>query len=298
MRDAAKSVVFGASAGRSTDRLLTALNRRGPRWRATQRGGPQADGVLLADFAREKKRGIDPRVVEADRPVQVRTGHPAGSADRADSLATRDTGALCDIDAAQMVVHGDQSLAMVEDHGEPVEEIIADLDHGARRGRGDRRSFRSRDIQAAVGLPWLVVEEAPQSEPARDAPLRRQVESEGVQRGIAEGRKRPDKGFLLSRDPPEVFGLGFDLTAVGERHMLGFVVALADFEGDRARGPLAVEHGELVRAGPQRERQADNGVPDIPHSRNQHALAVEYDLRSRAGSPPDADDRDPAGHRR
>jgi len=141
--------------------LLTAWNRRGLRRRATERGGTQPRGVLLADFARKKKRGIDARVVEADRPVQMRAGHPPGLADRADSLAARDTGALRNIDAAQMVVHSDQALAVVQDHGQPVEEIVADLDHGARRGRDDRRSFRSRDIQAVVGLPRLVVEEAP-----------------------------------------------------------------------------------------------------------------------------------------
>src|SRR5204862_4730514 len=145
--------------------------------------------------------------------------------------------------AAQMVVHGHQSLAVVDDDGEPVEEIIADLDHGARRRRGDGRSFGSGDIQAAVGLPRLVVEEAPQSEPTRDAPLRGQVESEAVERGIAESRKRPHEGFLLSRDPPQVFGLGIDLAAVGKRQVLCFVVAPADLEADRAPGSLAVEHG-------------------------------------------------------
>src|SRR2546427_5562306 len=124
MRDGAQSIAFGASPGMLTECLLAALNRRGSRRRATERGGTQTGGVLLADFARKKKRGIDARVVEADRPVQVRAGHPTGLADRADSLAARDTGALGNIDAAQVVVHGDQSLAVVEDHGEPVEEII------------------------------------------------------------------------------------------------------------------------------------------------------------------------------
>src|SRR5712691_5998227 len=131
MRDGAQSIVFGASPGMLTECLLAALNRRGSCRRATERGGAQTGGILLADFARKKKRGIDARVVEADRPVQVRAVHPAGSADRADSLAARDTGALRYIDAAQVVVHGDHSLAVVEEHGEPVEEIIADLDHGA-----------------------------------------------------------------------------------------------------------------------------------------------------------------------
>src|SRR2546430_11145071 len=112
-RGGAKSVVLVASPGRLTECLLTAWNRRGLRQRASERGGTQTRGVLLADLARKKERGIDARVVEADRPVQVRSGHPAGSADRADFVAARDAGALRDIDAAQMVVHGDQSLAEI-----------------------------------------------------------------------------------------------------------------------------------------------------------------------------------------
>src|SRR5258708_4570371 len=134
--------------------LLAALNRRGLRRRATERGGTQTRGVLLAYFARKKKRGIDARVVEADRPVQVRAGHPAGSADLADSVAARDTGALRDIDAAQMVVHGDQSLAVVEEHGEPVEEIIADLDHGARCGSGEPTTACQASPTRATSTRW------------------------------------------------------------------------------------------------------------------------------------------------
>src|SRR5712671_668380 len=183
---------------------LSALNRRGLSRRATEGGGMQTSGVLLADFAREEKRGIDPRVVEADRPVQVRAGDPAGVADRTDALAARNAGAFRDIDAAQVVVHGDQSLAVVEDHGEPVEEIVADLDHGARSRRGDRRSFRCGDVQAAVGLPRLVVEEAPQSEPAGNAACRGQIESEIRRPRIAESRERPDQRLLFPRDPTEV----------------------------------------------------------------------------------------------
>src|SRR3981081_17354 len=137
----------------SSRSALSALNRRGPRRRATERGGMQTGRVLLADFAREEKRWINPRVVEADRPVQVRAGDPAGVADRTDALAARDAGPFRDIDAAQVIVHGDQSLAVVEDHGEPVEEIVADLDHGARSGRGDRRSLRGGEVPAAAGLP-------------------------------------------------------------------------------------------------------------------------------------------------
>ncbi len=53
-----------------------------------------------------------------------------------------------------------------------------------------------------------------------------------------------------------------------------------------------------MRAGPQRERQPDHGVPDIPHARDQYALTVEHHLGGRAGRPSDADDRNAARHRR
>ena len=167
--------------------------------------------------------------------MQVRARDAAGAADRADSLAAREARALRDIDAAQVVVHGDEPFTVVEEHREPVEEIIADLDHGARRRRGDRRSLGSGDIQSTVRLPLLVVENAPQTETAGDAPLRGPVEGEAVGRGLAEGGECADKRLLFPRDPPQVFGRGLDLSAVSQHQVLGLVIAAADVEADRAR---------------------------------------------------------------
>ena len=196
-----------------------------------------------------------------------------------------------------MVVHGDETLDVVEEHREPVKEIIAGLEHGARRRRGDRGPRGRGDVHAAVRLPRLVVQEASQPETAGRAPRRRQVEAEIVERRIAEGRKRPDDRFLVPRDPQPVRGPGVDL-AGGERQVLHLVVMRFDVEADGARALLALEHRKLVRPRLEREREADDGVPGIAHARDPHALAVEDDLRSRGGRTAHADHRDPPGHRR
>jgi len=111
-----------------------------------------------------------------------------------------------------------------------------------------------------VGLPRLVVEEAPSTRTPETRPSE-QVESEGVQHAIAESRKRPDKGFLLSRDPPEVFGLGFDLAAVGERQVLRFVVALPTLKGMRARSSLSTTESTCARAAGRGQQPRPADIP-------------------------------------
>ena len=84
--------------------------------------------------------------------MQMRAGDTPGHADLSDFSATLHALSFGDADAAQVVVHGYQSLTVVQKHGVTVEKIISDLDHGARSRCHDRRSRRCRDVETAVRL--------------------------------------------------------------------------------------------------------------------------------------------------
>src|SRR6185295_18649106 len=73
--------------------LFLAGNRRGP-GAAAERSGLKARRILLPRFVRQKKRGVDARVVQADGPMQMRAGDTAGLADHAYRLTARDADTL------------------------------------------------------------------------------------------------------------------------------------------------------------------------------------------------------------
>src|SRR5581483_7090205 len=133
--------VTGRSAGARPARMArtgrtltsrTAAGRRGLGWPRRNCGRSGRRHVrrqhLLAHLAREEQRGVDARVVEAHRPVQVRGRDAAGASDRADDLAALDALALRHADVVEVVVHGDQALAVVEDDGAAVEVVAPGVD--------------------------------------------------------------------------------------------------------------------------------------------------------------------------
>jgi hypothetical protein len=65
-----------------------------------------------------------------------------------------------------MAVHGDQPLAVVDQHGVAIEEEITGLDHCARRGRLYRGACSGGNVETAVRIARLLVEKTPQSERA------------------------------------------------------------------------------------------------------------------------------------
>src|SRR5690242_9637576 len=82
-----------------TRSLLLAADRRGI-------GGPaqgsrlQPQRFLLPDRVRQKERGVDARVVQADGPVQMRSCDASRLSDHAYPLAARHLNPLDDVDAA------------------------------------------------------------------------------------------------------------------------------------------------------------------------------------------------------
>ncbi|MFO1427299.1 MAG: hypothetical protein U1F11_10090 [Steroidobacteraceae bacterium] len=53
---------------------------------------------------------------------------------------------------------------MVDEHGIAIEEILARVQHAARRRGAHRRAGRRGDVHAAVRIAGLAVEDAPQPE--------------------------------------------------------------------------------------------------------------------------------------
>lgn len=98
--------------------------------------------------------------------MKVRTGNPAGLPDGTYYVVLTHQVSLLHIDTTQMAVHRNQSLAVIQQDGVAVEEIIARRHNFARRRGDDWLSFISGDIESAVRVSGLVIENSPQSEGA------------------------------------------------------------------------------------------------------------------------------------
>ena len=112
----------------------------------------------------EKQRRVDHHTVEADRPVQVCSGHAAGGPDSADHIAGVDGIAWPYVDGAEVALHGQQAAAMVEPDRLAIEKVIATVDHPACRRGDDGRAHTCGDVHAAVRVARLAVEDAPHAE--------------------------------------------------------------------------------------------------------------------------------------
>jgi len=109
--------------------------------------------------------------------MHMGSGGAAGLAHQADYVAARQLLPFFYHDFLHVAVHGDQPLAVVDEHGIAVEEIIADGGHPSRRRGMDGCPGVGGDIQATVGIARFTIEDAAQSERAAYRTLRRQVEA-------------------------------------------------------------------------------------------------------------------------
>ena len=212
----------------------------------------------------------------------MRPGHATGHADLADLLPTRHARAVFHDNPVQMVVHRDQPLAVVEEHGVAVEEIIAGVDHDAGRGRDHHRARGRGDVEPAVRRARLVVEEAPQAEAAAQPPARRQVEMQRRLRQLGPGMERLLDQLLLARNPLEVFGIRLDQALVCNGEVLGLVFLGPDRECQFA-ARAAIAHGQALFARNGLQRQPDHRLPLVLMVYHHHALAIEARVRDRLG---------------
>src|SRR3990172_388207 len=152
--------------------------------------------------------------------MQVRAGDASGHAHLADFLTLAHPRTALDCNTAQVIEHADESLAMVEKNGFAVEEIFSGLNHGPRQRRHDRRTDGRGDIDAAVRLTWLIVEETPQPEDTAHRPVHRQEASQRWQRFVGPGGKRLLDDRLFAGDAREILFRRFHHALVLEREAL------------------------------------------------------------------------------
>jgi hypothetical protein len=86
------------------------------------------------------------------------------------------------VDAAQVAIHGEQALAVVQPHGAAVEEIVARVNHLARQRRHDGRAGGGGNVHAAVRIARLAVEHPPQPERAGAPPRHRHLHAQDCRR--------------------------------------------------------------------------------------------------------------------
>ena len=98
--------------------------------------------------------------------------------------------ALMHRDRGQVAVHGDQTLAVVDQHRVAVEEIIAGIDDPPGGGGVHRRAAAGRDVHAGVRVARLVVEYAPRAEGTGADPRDRRRSRSVAGRLLVEGRER------------------------------------------------------------------------------------------------------------
>ncbi|MNH03162.1 hypothetical protein D3C79_624150 [compost metagenome] len=156
-----------------------------------------------------------------------------------------------------MAEHADQPLAVVDEYGVAVEEVVADQDHLARRGGLDGGAGADREVEARVGVALLAIEETAQAERAGEGAVHRFVEHQVA--GLAGAEGLIGIGLLrqLAVDAHHVFGQRVDLAAVLQLDVLLAVVLVADLEAELA----AIVQYQLMGAGRTLERDADDGYP-------------------------------------
>jgi len=96
--------------------------------------------------------------------MQVRSSHSAGLPDFAYPGTPVDLITQFDAGRAEMTIHSDKALAMIDDDRIAIEEIVANRCHFASSRRNDGGAGRGGDIHTAMGIAGLIIEDAPRAE--------------------------------------------------------------------------------------------------------------------------------------
>lgn len=111
-------------------------------------GRPASDQASGSGLKRpDKDRRIDPCIIQADVPVHMRPGGATGGADFADHGAAGQLLADLHVNFRHVAEHADKALAMIDEHGVAIEEVVAAQDHLAGGWRLDRGACRHGEVQ-------------------------------------------------------------------------------------------------------------------------------------------------------
>ena len=91
--------------------------------------------------------------------MQVRASHAASRTDGAQEISRTYGLTFIDANLAQVTVHRDVALSMVDDHGVAIKIVIARRGNNAVTWCEDRRSRARRNVHALVRRTRLVVKE-------------------------------------------------------------------------------------------------------------------------------------------
>ena len=91
--------------------------------------------------------------------MKVRTGDSAGLAYGAQNLACIHNLTRFDIDSTHVAVHGNEPLAVIEQHRIAIEEVVSGCSDSPSSWRLNDFPLGTRNIEATVRVARLIVEE-------------------------------------------------------------------------------------------------------------------------------------------
>ena len=127
-----------------------------------------------------------------------------------------------------MAEHADQPLAVIDEHGFAVEEVIAHQNHLACGGRLDRRAGAGGKVEARVRVAFLAIKEATHAKGAGLAARHRAVKQQVAGLAWAELRVGVGLLFQLTLNARQLGRRRVDLALVAQGNVLLIVFARAD----------------------------------------------------------------------
>jgi len=193
--------------------------------------------------------------------MQVGARNPARGTHQAQDFAAFDLYALSDLDFAEMAIHRDQALAVIEKYRVAVEVKLAGDSDCAWSGCCDRRARAGGNVQPAMWTSWLIVEDAPVPERAGSDPAYRLDEGANTRCVLLDE-------VHVGRPHARAFGANalqilfdrVDHPWVGDGQALFWILFGIDGEGVAREFAMLVENVERVLTGGCRQRYANYGI--------------------------------------
>ncbi len=187
------------------------------RWNAFELGSERA----LRDGKLKQPLWIETRPLKASPPVEVRAGGPTARPNPTEDVPLGDLLPRLHPGRLQVIIHGEESPPVMDDHRVAAEEQLTDIGHHAAVARPDRRAGFRLEIDAGMGAAGLTVDDPPEPECATDLSLPVEGCNEGVPPVWFPSPRLPDRfqHGLLPANPFEGFRIQID-HRLGEREML------------------------------------------------------------------------------
>jgi hypothetical protein len=212
----------------------------------------------------DEQFGIDHGAIEHHAPVQVRAGGATGHSRTSEPLPLGDRLAGRDLDRFEVAVHADQPVAVIDEDGFAVEEVIIDGEDDPVGVGLDRSAARRGDVESCVWRTRFAIEESTNAKAPAEPPLGRQDKARvGIVAivGFAPVTLEFLDGGDFAFDAGEIISRQLHLAAVLERDPLFRIALGVDAENDlpgccagRCLDPQLVAHQAGCRGPARRAR--------------------------------------------